>query len=131
VRWTVAFAALVLVLGCSSRPPQTNDTGARTAALTFAEALARKDWAASYSGLATETRQKWTQAEFTRRGEAFLRGLGFEAKAARVRSCEEQGGRAVAHVLFTAPRKQYRDGWELRRVGDEWKVVLPANFGGK
>lgn len=121
---------LALLIGCAA-PTPTSDTGARASALSFAEALTRKDWATAYDCLAPETRQRWAQAEFTRRAGAYLRGLGFEPKAARVRSCEEQGGRAVAHVLFTAPRKQYRDGWELRRLGDGWRVILQANFGAR
>jgi hypothetical protein len=130
LRRPVAAWALVLFLGCSS-PPPTNGTGAREAAHTFAEALVRKDWAAAYAGLATETRQRWTQAEFSRRGEAYLRGLGFEPRTARIRSCVEQGEKAIAHALFSAPRKQYRDGWELRHTTDCWKVSLSAKFGAK
>jgi hypothetical protein len=50
-----------------------------------------------------------------------------------VRSCEEHGDEAVAHVVFAGKTasgtRSFKDGLTLRRGATGWGVVLPPGFG--
>jgi hypothetical protein len=74
-----------------------------------------------------------TADEFARRAMQYRLAFGFDPQAVAVRSCEETGQQALAHVAFrghnTSASKYYKDGVRLRLGPDGWKVVLPPNFG--
>jgi hypothetical protein len=59
--------------------------------------------------------------------------MGFEPTMATVWACEEHNDEATAHIVLTgrAANKEmrYRDAVVLRRCGDDWRVLLPPNFG--
>ena len=117
-----------LFLGCGQTPSEQGDSGAKTVAREFLEALVRKDWPQAYSLLNARSRTKHRPEEFRRLAETYRAGLGFEPTAVHVRACEDQGERAIAHFVW-AGRRNHRDALPLLREGGEWGVVLPAQFG--
>jgi hypothetical protein len=127
-----AVLALAAVGGCGRAPEPAAGTGARAAGLGWYEALVRQDWAAAYAALDAGSKKGLGQEEFARLARQYRLRLGFEPRAVRVRSCEEQGDRAIAHVTLTGrgpSRSQYRDAVALQRGESGWAVVLPPNFG--
>jgi hypothetical protein len=129
--WWVAL--LVVVAGCGSKPTLATDSGAKDVVQAYCDAIVRRDWVRAYGTLHPESRARWSESQFARAAEAYRAGLGFDSRSVRVRSCEEQGDRAVAHVTFTRDgrRQQYRDGMTLAFVEGTWRVMLPPNFGKK
>jgi hypothetical protein len=103
------------------------------AALRFFAALKDQDWPAAYAALSADGRKQVTPEEFTRRARRYREGLGFEPTAAHVRSCEERGDEALAHVSLTGQsgghQRFHKDAVTLRRGPDGWGVVLPPRFG--
>jgi hypothetical protein len=127
-----AVVALAATGGCGRAPEPAAGTGAREAGLGWYEALVRQDWPAAYAALDPGSKTGLGVGEFARLARQYRRRLGFEPRAVRVRSCEEQGDRAIAHVTLTgrgASRSLYRDAVALRRGESGWAVVLPPNFG--
>jgi hypothetical protein len=124
---------LIALAGCGSKPTPATDTGAKDVVQAYGDAIVCRDWARAYDLLHPESRARWSEAQFARAADAYRAGLGFDPRSFRVRSCEEQGGRAVAHVTFNGDgrRQQYRDGLTLALVGGDWRVMLPLNFGKK
>jgi len=119
--------------GCGGQVEQSPDTGARDAARAFAEAIARQDWTTAYEKLHENSRARVPRDEFARRASRYWRNLGFEPASVQVRSCEEQGEEAKAHLVFggqvkSGPR-QFRDSFLLRRGPEGWGVILPPRFG--
>src|SRR3954464_11252591 len=114
----VWVALLVGLTGCGSKPTPAADTGAKGAVQAYCDAIVRRDWARAYASVHPESRARWSEPQFARAAEAYRAGLGFDPRSARVRSCEEQGDRAVAHVTFNGDgrRQQYRDGMTLALV---------------
>jgi hypothetical protein len=59
--------------------------------------------------------------------------LGFEPTAVLVRACEEHDTDATAHVILmgqsAAKEHRYKDAITMRRVENDWHVVLPKDFG--
>jgi hypothetical protein len=134
--WRLWFplAALVLAVGCSSSPTPPADTGARAAAQRFFDALVQQDWPRAYETLHPDSRAAFDLERFTALAKNYCRHLGFEPREVYVRSCEEQGEEAIAHVMLTghaegARRSQYKDAAALRYTQEGWKVVPPAQFG--
>ena len=78
-------------------------------------------------------RRRWSIAEFARRAQAYRRNLGFDPEAVRVRSCGEDGPKAIAHVTLMGrvdSRQRFsKDAVALRQCGPAWGVVLPRDFG--
>src|SRR5262249_26445393 len=127
-----AGAALAfLFLGCGHSPPDSADTGAKKAALDFCDAIIARDWDKAYDLVDGDTRKRWTRAAFEHVAQGYRRLVGFEPTRARLKACEEQEGKATAHVVFSAGAHTYRDGLLLRRSDGAWRVVLPTNFGRK
>ncbi len=125
-----ALAGLCLLgaaVGCGGPSPPAG-TGAREAAEAYYDALLRRDWSAAYDRLHPESRARWGLARFTKLAEQVRGNVGFEPERVRVRSCEERGDEAVAHVVWLG-RGRYEDGVTLRRTDGGWGVVLPQNFG--
>jgi hypothetical protein len=132
-RWAWTVLALGVLAGCGRGPAQSPDTGAADAARGYYEAVLRQDWARAYAALGPEARARWSAAEFTRRARAYRRKIGFDPEAVRVRACEEDGPKAIAHVLITGRaggrQRVYKDAITLRQSGIAWGVVLPRDFG--
>src|SRR5262245_19319158 len=125
--------AVLAVGGCGERTGQPVDTGARDAARHFAEAIAGQDWSAAYESLHADGRARLRRNDFERLAGQYRRNLGFEPTSVQVRSCEEQGEEAKAHIVFSGQAKsgprQLRDSLLLRRGPEGWGVVPPRHFG--
>ena len=130
-RWVCVLG--LAAVGCSSPTRQPADTGARNAARVFAEAIAEQDWPAAYDALHADSRARLRRDDFARLARQYRRNLRFEPASVQVRSCEEQGEEAKAHVVFSGPAKsgsrQFRDSFLLRHGPEGWGVVLPRHFG--
>lgn len=73
--------------------------------------------------------------QFAALARAYAKNVGFPADKVHIHASEEQGDAATVHVTLTGHSgghsRRYSDGITLRRTGDRWAVVLPANFGQK
>jgi hypothetical protein len=100
---------------------------------SYYAALLKEDWPRAYAALDADSRKRITSAEFSRLAQNHRKSLGFEPKDVHVRSCEEHGSEAIAHVLLvgqTANKQRwYKDAVTLRRGEAGWAVVLPPQFG--
>src|SRR5437660_5426427 len=114
--WLLVMVALAPGCGSATTPP---DTGARAAAQGFFDALIHQDWQRAYDALHPDSRAAFDFDRFTLLAKNYRGHLGFEPDDVHVRSCEEQGGEAIAHVVLTghgegAGRHQYKDAAALR-----------------
>ncbi|QJW99182.1 hypothetical protein [Frigoriglobus tundricola] len=130
----VTLLAVALLAGCR-RPPEERpiDTGARDAARVFFEAIGRRDWGTAHAALNGDSRRTCSRDELARRGEVYLKRVGFDAFTARAPVCEERGDEATAHMVLTGAghaRREYKDAVIVRRRDGKWGVVLPVRFGG-
>jgi hypothetical protein len=127
------FALLCIVAGCSSAPPTPTGSGAREVVTDFYESLARRDGAAAYARLHPDSQKQLDRESFLRRVDVFRSKLGFELGKIHVRSCDEQGDKAVAQLVLSdsadSTKHRYREGAILRTTATGWGVVLPKNFG--
>ena len=127
-----ALGWLLLAAGCggTAAPPPSES---QAVALRFLTALKDQDWPVAYAALQPDGRTRLTPAQFAERARRYRQGLGFEPTAAHVRSCEERGDEAVAHVTLTGQsnghQRFHKDAVTLRRGADGWGVVLPPRFG--
>jgi hypothetical protein len=129
--------ALLLVLaalaGCSEAPATTPHTGAEEAVRDYYEAIRRRDWGRAYELLSPDAQARWNVNGFAQFAEGYRRQLGFELEEVYIRSCEEQGDEAKAHVVLEghANGKQhfFKEAAELRRSASGWGVVPPQRFG--
>ncbi len=132
--WIWVLAAGVLA-GCAGEPERPAGTGAEASVRGYYEALVKRDWATAYAALAPENRRRVSAGEFARLGENYRRGLGFEPQGVSVRSCEERGAEAIAHVVLRgnagSRQRFYKDAVTLKRGPSGWGVVLPPRFGQK
>jgi hypothetical protein len=128
--WVGALLTTALA-GCGD--PPAPGTGAQAVARGYYEALVRKDWAGAYAALHPESRAKVTAAQFARQAEGYRRQLGFEPTQVAVRSCEEHGREAIAHVVLKGRAakgsRAFKDAAVLRQGDAGWGVVLPPRFG--
>jgi hypothetical protein len=124
---------LLLVAGCRDEGEPRGGTGAEVAARSYYEAIIQKDWARAHAALHPDTRKRWGPEQFARLAQAYRKGLGFEPAGVKVRSCEEHGDEAVAHVVLTGRdahrSRTFKDALALRRAESGWAVVLPPQFG--
>jgi hypothetical protein len=130
IRWAVGLCALAA--GCGREATAPAGTGAREAAQGYYEALVRQDWPRAYDALHPQSRGRLRPEQFAALAADHRRGVGFEPSAVHVRSCEEQGDEATAHVVLTGTnvtKERHRDAVRLLRDGDGWGVVLPPTFG--
>jgi hypothetical protein len=132
-RTTVLLGVLLLQAGCGAPAEERSaDTGARTAARAFFDALGRRDWAAAHDALDPESRQACSPTELARRGEVYLKRVGFDSFLTRVSACEERGDEATAHLVLTGRghgRRDYKEAVIVKQREEKWGVVLPQNFG--
>jgi hypothetical protein len=130
-----SFLGLLLVglAGCSWKAVPPPGTGAREAAQAYFEALVRRDWPRAYADLDPESQKHCGPAQFRELAEAYRRTLGFEPEAVHVRSCDERGSEAIAHVVLTgrtaSQTRRYKDGAQLRERAGKWHVRLPRALG--
>jgi hypothetical protein len=133
VPWLIAGILSLAVTACGSRSPEPAGTGAEAVVRSYYEALIQKDWARAYATLHPESRKRTTEEQFARNAQNYRKNLAFKPTEVRVRSCEEHGDEAVAHVTLTGmtarKRRAYQDGITLRRGGSGWSIVLPPRFG--
>jgi hypothetical protein len=130
--WFGCLLVLGLSGGCGAPPASPSDTGARQVVQDYFEAISRRDWPRAHAVLDAESRRRCDVAEFGRRADQFRRSLGFEPEKIHVRSCEEQGTQAVAHVIIQGrggSRQKYKIGCVLRRENGAWGINLPRQFG--
>jgi hypothetical protein len=99
----------------------------------FFAGVVDQDWSSAYGALHADGRKRLSVEQFTRLAREYRRGLGFEPTSAHVRSCEERGDEAVAHVTLTGQaaghQRLHKDAVTLRRGAAGWGVVLPPRFG--
>jgi hypothetical protein len=128
--WVIPLAVLS---GCGRTPPPPLDTGARQAVWDFYTGVAQQDWQQAYLALHPESKKRLTLEEFTRLAQDYRRNLGFNAEELHVRSCDEKGTEAIAHVVLTgrdaSRQRHYRDAVVVRQSVEGWRVILPAAFG--
>jgi hypothetical protein len=130
--WRRLPALLVLLAGCGSPPATVPDTGSRAATQGYFDALVHQEWGTAYSALEPESRRSCAEDSFGVRAKTWWQGLGFPPKAVRVRSCDEQGDRAIAHVVILGHdgvRQRFKEAVTLQRGPGGWAVVLPPGFG--
>ncbi len=124
---------LLLAAGCGGKAAPPAPSEAEAVALRFFTALKDQDWPAAYAALTAEGRKRLTATEFAERARRYRQGLGFEPTAAHVRSCDDRGDEAVAHVSLTGQaggrQRFHKDAVTLRRGAEGWGVVLPPRFG--
>ena len=132
---TMSFGVLLLTVGCrTDEPPQSPDTGSRLVVRAFYGNIIQRDWANAYDTLHADSRKACSVEAFTKNAQVYRQQLWFEPNAVHVRSCDEHGEEATAHVVLTGPgnkRHQYKDAIVLRRLEGKWWIVLPAAFKGR
>jgi hypothetical protein len=122
---------LIALAGCTAPAPPMG-TGAEAVVRGYYEALIRKDWPSAYAALHPDSQAKTTAAQFSRQAENHRRTIGFAPEQVGVRSCEEHGPEAMAHVVLKGAGRTYKDAVTLRQTASGgWGVVLPARFGEK
>jgi hypothetical protein len=117
--------------GCQPPAPPAG-TGAREAALAFYQALVRKDWDAAHATLDPGSRARTAAPRFAALAAVYRGGLGFEPSTVQVSACEEQGDRAVAHVVLLgrpSAHQRFKDTATLRHNPDGWGIILSPAFG--
>ena len=123
----------ILVAGCTGAQAPSPGTGAEAVVRNYYEALVRKDWDVAYAALDAESQKNVSAAQFAKQAERYRRRLGFEPEEVAVRSCEEHGTEALAHVVLKGHaeggRRSFKDAVGLRQSGSSWGVMLPARFG--
>ena len=129
--WIVWVAGVMM--GCDPAPLPPSGTGAREAAQRYCDALLEKDWPRAYAALHPDSRARYSASRFARLAERYCRELGFEPEPARIRFCQEQGTRTVAHIVWKGQKAAhehfYKEVIILHSTPAGWGVVLPQNFG--
>lgn len=140
---TIMFPRGLLMIGicsmlfaCRSQTTAPEaETGARQVVIAYFEALAHQDWHAAYQQLHPDTQKSIDRAAFERRARVYCKRLEFPIGKVLVRSCDEQGEKAVAQVILTdvagSMKHRFREGAILQQAPGGWRLVLPSNFGQK
>jgi hypothetical protein len=119
--------------GCSAPPAAPAGTGASEAAEAFFTALVARDWPTGHTALDDATRAKWPLDTFRTKAAAFRADWGFDPESVHVKSCDERGDEATAHVVLSGKGKdghrQLKDAVVLHRGASGWRIFLPENFG--
>jgi hypothetical protein len=118
--------------GCDKATEPPAGTGAREAAQSYGEAVCRQDWSQAYAVLHPDSRKNLDEDQFAYLAAAYHTGIGFHPTEVRVRSCEEQSNRAIAHLVFLSDspaRQRFKETLLLQKSSAGWGVVLPDGFG--
>jgi hypothetical protein len=131
--WLSGLVLTAMAAGCSRTVSTPASTGAEAVARSYFEALLQKDWPGAFGTLHPDSRQRYSTEEFARLAESYRKSIGFEPTELRVRSCEEHGSEALAHVVLAGrvanKQRTHRDAIVLRKTESEWAVILPPQFG--
>jgi hypothetical protein len=129
----VGWLAAAALAGCCGSSAGPAGTGAEAVVRGYYEAILRKDWEQAYGLLHAQSKAKSSAAQFARQAETYRRRLGFEPQQIAVRSCEEHGDEALAHVVLKgvagAGPQSYKDAIVVRQGASGWGIVLPPRFG--
>jgi hypothetical protein len=129
--WAACLCGLLGCAGAASSPP--TDTGARKVAEAYVQAILAGDWADAYACLHFDSQTTLPADRFASVARAYRDAFGFEPEGVTVRSCEEHGDEAIAHVVFRgrshSGQRYYKDGVVLRCSDLGWRVLVPSNFG--
>ncbi len=120
--------------GCGqSTPTALPTTGSPEVVRAFFEAVVHQEWPKAYDQLHPDQRTKYTLARFTQLAKSYYQHLGFAPREVHVRSCEEHGAEAIAHVVFTGEsgpkQKFHKEAVALQSSVNGWGIVLPPKFG--
>jgi hypothetical protein len=123
-----------ILSGCQTpAPPTLEDTGSTEVVKLFFEGLVKQDWAQSFAVLTAERQKTISLDQFRRQAQAYCKRLGFEPQEVHIRSCEEHGTEAIAHLSLVGhvqgQRKQFRESVVLKKSANRWQVVPPNHFG--
>ncbi len=100
--------------------------------MAFFQGIIRQEWEASYAVLDPTTRARCDLARFAGLAKGHRGAVPFEPAGVQVTACEEQGDRAVAHVVLVgrpSAHQRFKDAATLRRSPGGWGVVLAPTFG--
>jgi hypothetical protein len=132
-RWPLVAFVLAALAGCGRGPAPANGTGAREAAAEFCQALLQKDWPRAYRALHPDSAGRFAEGHFSILATRYVNDMGLAPEEMAVRSCDEQGAKAVAHVHFRghadSKLRFYKETVVLRKGAQGWGVVLPSQFG--
>jgi hypothetical protein len=99
----------------------------------YCDALLKKNWAQAYAALHPDSRARFSAGRFAQLAEQYRRDLAVEPELARIRFCQEQGTRAIAHIVWKGQQatheRLYKDHVILRSTQPGWGVVPPRAFG--
>ena len=128
--WILLLAGLG---GCSrTASPPPVDTGSREAVRVYYEGIIRQDWQSVYAILHPDLHRRYTREQFVLLAQAYRKKIGFEPGALHIRSCEEHGAEAIAHVVLksrtASHKRRYSDGIVVRQSAGGWRIVLPNDF---
>ncbi len=119
--------------GCRSDVPAPAGTGARKAAIMYFEALAQQDWGTAYAQLHADTQKRMDRPAYERAARAYCNRLGFTLGKVTIRSCDEQGDKAIAQVILSdasgSMKHRFHEGAILQQSADGWRISLPSTFG--
>ena len=130
LRWPWLLAAALAAACGRAAPTHPPGTGAEAKVKDYCEVIVRQDYDRAFADLDPDSQAAFGPGRFARRAAAYRAGLGFEPDAVHVRSCEEHGDSAIAHIVFAgaagSQHRSYQDGVVLRRTAAGWGVVPPA-----
>jgi hypothetical protein len=97
----------------------------------YFEALLQHNWDRAYDVLDPDSQSRYSRAQFVDLAKKYG-NVGFEPQSVKIRSCDEQQDKAIAHVFLigasAGKERRYRDGISLRKTANGWRVVLPQDF---
>jgi hypothetical protein len=127
------WIAAALAVGCRGAVEPPVRTGAEDTARTYFQALLHRDWPTAYAALDPRSQARCGVEQFAVLAQAYRCKFGFEPSAVHIRSCEEQGSQAIAHVVFTGRAaghaRFFKDAVTLHRGEASWGVAAPPRFG--
>lgn len=121
------------ISGCAADPSVPSSDSAAAIVQTYCYALTQHAWPRAHATLHPDCRATLTVEDFVRLAGQYQQSFGFSPEAFHVRSCQEQGDDAIAHIVWNGHegghQRSYKDGLVLRRTGEGWRIVLPRNYG--
>jgi hypothetical protein len=127
-----AICLCCLLAGCRNAAPPAG-TGARVVVAKYFEALIQQDWELAYAQLHADTQKRLDRKAFERNGRIYCKQLGFPLGKAFLRSCDEQGEKAIAQIILSdvngSMKHRFHEGVVLQHGDNGWGIILPSNFG--